>query len=234
MRRVARRMETAMRLAPGGVPAVTYRMKSSRRHIRAGVRRRWTLGRCLGSRRTPVDRRVRVRARAVLIHAMQLVMLDRASRVLRWVRRRIASVDGTHRRNGVRILTMRMDGAVVRSAGTYFPVESILAPGRVMRGSVAHARRRLKRVVIVAKSRHRCCAVRRRKRWKARHCIMSPDRTRSSRNGLAALAAETPAIDRSTAACTSARKVVIHKTLSPPIARGPRILYPIALVGRLC
>ncbi|GES57867.1 NF-X1 finger transcription factor [Aspergillus terreus] len=63
---------------------------------------------------------------------------------------------------------------------------------------------------------------------------MSPDRTRSSRNGLAALAAETPAIDRSIAACTSARRVAIHKTLNQPIARGPQILYPIALVVRLC
>lgn len=103
---------------------------------------------------------------------------------------------------------MSADGAVVRFAAIFFRAESIHASFHAMKGYVELVKSRSKLVVIVEKCRRKCCAVPRRRRWRAR----KPMKMVPKRNGLVALAARISAIGCSTVDCIHAKRTAIRRT----------------------
>lgn len=159
------RMGRVVRLVRGAVLVAICLRRCSLRLILAGVRRRWIRARFPACRHIRVDRLARGRAKAVPIRVMRLVMLALARLVQLWGRRRIAFVEGTHRRSVAKIRIMRMVGAVARSVMICYLVESILVPDRVMKACVALVKRGSKHGVTVERYRRRCCAARRTRSW---------------------------------------------------------------------
>lgn len=216
-------------LAPGVVPVVIFLRRYILRPTRVGVKRKSIRVHWVDCLHIHVDRPARGLVRGALIHATQFAMPVLVHRVRRWVLLRIVSVVGTLLRSVVRIQTMRMDGAVVRSAVTYCPVVSILVLDGATKVSAVPVTLKSRHVAIVEVCRPKCYAVLEMKRRTARNYVMHQVMPKV---GLAVLAAENFATAHSTAAFISAIKTAMLKMHSPHIVRGRLIWYLIAHVEK--
>ncbi|KAJ6109624.1 hypothetical protein N7486_001859 [Penicillium sp. IBT 16267x] len=117
---------------------------------------------------TLVVRHAPALARAALIHVTRPVTLVHVLLVLQWDQPRTAFVVGTLTQNGVKTPIMNRDGAVERSAVTFFPAENTSALSRVMRACVVPVKSRSTPVVIAGKSKPKCSAALRKRKWTAK------------------------------------------------------------------
>ncbi|THC94904.1 hypothetical protein EYZ11_005626 [Aspergillus tanneri] len=132
--------EKPMLLGPGVALAVTLPKKCFPRLTPAGARRRLTRALFPASLHIRADKHARGLVKAAHIVVIRPAMLGLASRVLPWVRHRIASAVGIRRLSVVKTPTTRMDGVVARSVGICCLAVSILVPVHAMKGSAALAR----------------------------------------------------------------------------------------------
>lgn len=185
-----------------------------------GVKRRLILGHFLVYLPTLVVRHVPALARAALIRVTRLVTLVHVLLVQQWDQPRTAFVVETLPPNGARTPIMNRDGAVERSAVTFFPAENTSALSRVMRACVVPAKSRLTPVVIAGKSKPKCSAAPRKMRWTAKLSMLME----LKKNGQGFSAAMMFATGPLTVAYIPARRPATLKTRFLHIALNHRTL----------
>ncbi|KAJ5658240.1 uncharacterized protein N7484_001889 [Penicillium longicatenatum] len=103
---------------------------------------------------------------------------------------------------------MNRDGAVERSAATFFPAANISALSRVTRACVVPVKSRSTPVAIAGKSKPKCSAVPKKMKWKAKLSMLMEPR----KNGQGFSAVMMYAIGPLTVAYTHARRPATLKT----------------------
>lgn len=122
--------ERPAHLVLGAVPVAILLRRYFLRPTHVGVKRKSIRVHYLVCLRIHVGRPARGLVRDAHTLAIRFATPVPAHHVRPWVQRKTVSVEGIHLPSVARIPTTRTDGAVVRSAATYCPAESILVPDR--------------------------------------------------------------------------------------------------------